>query len=82
MATKSKERLIRILLIIYMVAVSLFGYVVLNTPPDSEAQCKTVNFCAQGSGGSCCPGGQSTGPVLTGIQFSGTNYYSDICIQP
>lgn len=82
MPAVTKKQIIRMLLIAYMVAVSLFGYVVLTTPPDSEAQCKTITFCAQGAAGSCCPAGQSTGPVLTGIRYSGTNYYSDICITP
>ncbi len=82
MASVTKARIIRILLVTYMVAVCLFAYVVLTTPADSQAQCKTITFCAHTSASTCCPGGQGTGYVWTGARYGGPNYYSEICVQP
>lgn len=77
----SKERIIQLVLLVYMVAVTLFGYVVLTSPPNAEAQCKNIYMCVNTAGG-CCPGITGTGSVYTGSRYGGPHYYSEVCINP
>lgn len=79
MTALTKDRIFRFVLIAYMAGVSLFGYVVLSTPPDVEAQCRNITFCTSGAAGGCCASG-GTGAVLTGIRYNGQLYYSEICV--
>ena len=75
----TKERIIKLVLLVYMVAVTLFGYMILSTPPNVEAQCKTITWCVA-TGHNCCPAAQRTGSVYTGSRYGGPHYYSEICI--
>lgn len=74
----NKDKIIYSLLIVYMVFVSLFGYIVLSEPKDVQAQCATLSLAT--SLGVAC-GGTTTNWVNTGSTPGGASVFSGICYQ-
>lgn len=80
-----RDKIIYGLLIAYMVFVSLFAYIVINVPDDTQAQCRQLSLVsgAPGGGAPGCPGGTLSQPggILTGHNPGNAQIYSGICYQ-